>query len=54
MVKYLDLITGGEKSFNVFNENILPAISGTEDSLNSLILNSLLIKKAVVEKMNLK
>ena len=44
------LITGGEKSFNVFNENILPAISGTEDSLNSLILNSLLIKKAVVEK----
>lgn len=43
-------LTGGEKSFEIFKNNIQNSLNGDKSAMKSLIISSLLVKKAVIEE----
>ena len=43
-------LTGGEKSFKIFKNNIQNSLNGDKSAMKSLIISSLLVKKAVIEE----
>ena len=43
-------LTGGEKSFVIFKNNIQNSLNGDKSAMKSLIISSLLVKKAVIEE----
>ncbi len=43
-------LTGGEKSFEIFKNNIQNSLDGDKSAMKSLIISSLLVKKAVIEE----
>ena len=43
-------LTGGEKSFEIFKNNIQNSIAGDKSAMKNLIISSLLVKKAVIEE----
>ena len=43
-------LTGGEKSFEIFKNNIQNSLNGDKSAIKSLIISSLLDKKAVIEE----
>jgi len=43
-------LTGGEKSFEIFKNNIQNSLIGDKSAIKNLIISSLLVKKAVIEE----
>jgi 3-dehydroquinate synthase len=43
-------LTGGNASFEIFKSNILDSLNGDKEAMKLLIITSLLVKKAVIEK----
>tara|TARA_B100000925_G_scaffold288249_1_gene268881 strand:- start:895 stop:2049 length:1155 start_codon:yes stop_codon:yes gene_type:complete len=43
-------LTGGEKSFEIFKNNIQNSLDGDKSAMKNLIISSLLVKKAVIEE----
>ena len=43
-------LTGGEKSFEIFKNNIQNSLNGDKSAMKNLIISSLLVKKAVIEE----
>ena len=43
-------LTGGEKSFEIFKNNIQNSLAGDKFAMRNLIISSLLVKKAVIEE----
>ncbi len=43
-------LTGGEKSFEIFKNNIQNSLAGDKSAMRNLIISSLLVKKAVIEE----
>ena len=43
-------LTGGEKSFEIFKNNIQNSLAGDKSAMKNLIISSLLVKKAVIEE----